>query len=154
MSHTFMRRFAFVYLDVPEKFDKLIARAKPRCARAIFKIVKVCPSTRTQLVPFSRTHPMLRRAAHTDSALSPVENAELLDMGAAFIAGQIHGDGPGEPTQRARWVADVFARLFLTYIATPPTDPDFGDDAELRRFATEVLTPMVERVEHPPTSMT
>jgi hypothetical protein len=26
-----------------------------------------------------------------------------------------------------------------------PTDPDFGDDAELRRFAHEVLTPMMER---------
>lgn len=96
-------------------------------------------------VRFSRTHPMLRRAAHTGSALSAAENAELLDMGAAFIARQIHGDGPGKPNQRARWVADVFARLFLTYIGTPPTDPDFGDDTELRRFATEVLTPMVER---------
>jgi hypothetical protein len=39
----------------------------------------------------------------------------------------------------------VFARLFFTYISLPPTDPDFGDDAELRRFAQEVLTPMVER---------
>jgi TetR/AcrR family transcriptional repressor of uid operon len=27
----------------------------------------------------------------------------------------------------------------------PPTDPNFGDEAELRRFAHEVLTPMVER---------
>jgi hypothetical protein len=42
-------------------------------------------------------------------------------------------------------VADVFARLFFTYLSMPPADPDFGDDAELRRFAHEVLTPMVER---------
>jgi len=27
----------------------------------------------------------------------------------------------------------------------PPADPDFGDDTELRRFAHDVLTPMVER---------
>ena len=96
-------------------------------------------------VRFSRTHPMLRRAAHTESALSAADNAELLDMGAAFIARQIHGDAPGTPNQQARWVADVFARLFMTYIATPPADPDFGDDTELRRFAHDVLTPMVER---------
>jgi hypothetical protein len=27
----------------------------------------------------------------------------------------------------------------------PIADPNFGDDAELRRFARAVLTPMVER---------
>jgi TetR/AcrR family transcriptional repressor of uid operon len=96
-------------------------------------------------VRFSRAHPMLRRAAHTESALSSADNAELLDMGAAFIADHIHGDAPGKPAQQVRWVADVFARLFMTYVGTPPTDPDFGDDAELRRFAHDVLTPMVER---------
>lgn len=102
-------------------------------------------------VRFSRSHPMLRRAAHTESALSADDmaagaaKAQLLDIGAAFIAGHIHGDSPGTPSQPVRWVADVFARLFMTYIATPPTDPDFGDDVELRRFAHDVLTPMVER---------
>jgi hypothetical protein len=44
-----------------------------------------------------------------------------------------------------RWVADVFARLFCTYLSMPPSDPDFGDDEDLRRFAHEVLTSMVER---------
>ena len=44
-----------------------------------------------------------------------------------------------------RWVADIFGRLFFTYNSMPPTDPDFGDDAELRRFAYEVRTPMMER---------
>ena len=52
---------------------------------------------------------------------------------------------PGTPSQQVCWVADVFARLFLTYIWMPPADPNFGDDAELRRFAHEVLTPMVGR---------
>ena len=98
-------------------------------------------------VTFAREHPMLRRAGHT-SSLGPAplaDSVELLKMGSAFIANYIHGEAPGTPSQQVRWVADVFARLFFTYIAAPPVDPDFGDDAELRRFAHEVLTPMVER---------
>ena len=87
---------------------------------------------------------MLRRAAQNEPA--PIaDSVELLTMGSAFIANYIHGDEPGAPSQQVRWVADVFARLFFTYISMPPSDPDFGDDAELRRFAHEVLTPMVER---------
>jgi TetR/AcrR family transcriptional regulator, repressor for uid operon len=66
-------------------------------------------------------------------------------VGSAFIARYVHGEQPGAPPQPVRWVADVFVRLFFTYLTMPPTDPDFGDDAELRRFAHEVLTPMVER---------
>jgi hypothetical protein len=50
------------------------------------------------------------------------------------------------PSQHVRWVADVFARLFLSYVSTPPTDPDFGADAQLRRFADDVLAPMVKRL--------
>ena len=95
-------------------------------------------------VTFAREHPMLRRAGHVEPA--PIDSAELLKMGSAFIANYIHGDAPGAPSQKVRWVADVFARLFFTYISMPPTDPDFADDSELRRFAHEVLTPMVERV--------
>lgn len=94
-------------------------------------------------VTFAREHPMLRRAGQVEP--SPVDASELLKMGSAFIANYIHGEAPGQPSQSVRWVADVFARLFFTYISMPPTDPDFGDDAELRRFAHEVLTPMVER---------
>ena len=96
-------------------------------------------------VTFARKHPILRRAAHAEPA--PIaDSVELLTMGSAFIANYIHGEAPGSPSQQVRWVADVFARLFFTYISMPPSDPDFGDDAELRRFAHEVLTPMVERV--------
>ncbi|MDZ4268144.1 MAG: TetR/AcrR family transcriptional regulator, partial [Mycobacterium sp.] len=93
-------------------------------------------------VTFARDHPILRRAAHADPA-PPGESAELIDMGSAFIAHYMHGEAPGTPTQAVRWVADVFARLFFTYLSMPPSDPDFGDDAELRRFARTVLTPMV-----------
>ncbi|WP_326546639.1 hypothetical protein QGN32_24020 [Mycolicibacterium sp. ND9-15] len=49
------------------------------------------------------------------------------------------------PAQPVRWVADAFARLFFSYTWMPPSDPDFGDDVELRRFAHDVLTPMVDR---------
>ena len=95
-------------------------------------------------VTFAREHPMLRRAGHTEPA--PIADLlELLKMGSAFIANYIHGDAPGTPSQQVRWAADIFARLFFTYISVPPTDPDFRNDAELRRFAHEVLTPMVER---------
>lgn len=95
-------------------------------------------------VSFAREHPILRRAGHSDPA--PIaDSVELVKMGTAFIASYIHGDGSGAPSQRVRWVADVFARLFFTYISMPPADPDFGDDAELRKFAHEVLTPMAQR---------
>ena len=99
-------------------------------------------------VTFAREHPMLRRAAHTEPV--PIaDSAELLTMGSASIANYIHGEAPGTPPQRVRWVADVFARLLFTYISMPPIDPDFADDGELRRFAREVLTPMVERATKP-----
>jgi TetR/AcrR family transcriptional repressor of uid operon len=94
-------------------------------------------------VTFAREHPMLRRAGHVEPA--PIDSAELLKMGSAFIANYIHGDTPGTPPRQVRWVADVFARSFITYVSMPPDDPDFSDDAELRQFAHEVLTPMVER---------
>lgn len=95
-------------------------------------------------VTFAREHPILRRAAQNEPA--PIaESVELLRMGTAFIANYMHGDEPGAPPQRMRWVADVFARLFFTYLSMPPSEPDFTDDAELREFAHDVLTPMVQR---------
>ncbi|HMJ03004.1 MAG TPA: helix-turn-helix domain-containing protein [Conexibacter sp.] len=105
-------------------------------------------------VAFARTHPLLRRAAQTEPGglidTVAADDAALLEMGAAFIARHIHGDAAGAPSREARWVADAFARLFLTYVAIPPRDPSPRDDAELRRFAHELLTPMVERVALPP----
>ncbi len=103
-------------------------------------------------VGFAREHPMMRRMAETAPGTSVPEmsntpdDAALLATGAAFIAHHLHGDRPGRPSREARWVADVFARLFLTYLALPPADPDVRSDAELRAFARAVLTPMAERV--------
>lgn len=102
-------------------------------------------------VRFAREHPLLRRVSQADPGGIfhgvAAEDGRLLEIGVAFIARQIHGERPGSPSRDARWVADVFARLFLTYVSVPPTDPDFADDAQLRRFADEVLAPMVARVE-------
>jgi TetR/AcrR family transcriptional regulator, repressor for uid operon len=95
-------------------------------------------------VRFARAHPMVRRVGQAEPAVIG-DWVEPMAMGAAFIANYIHGEAPGTPSQPVRWVADVFARLFFTYLSAPPSDPDFGDDGELRRFAHEVLTPMVER---------
>jgi TetR/AcrR family transcriptional repressor of uid operon len=101
-------------------------------------------------VSYTRKHAVLRRLAEmgparaVDFGESP--DAALLATGSAFIARHLHGDQAGGPSQEAVWVADVFARLFATYIALPPTDPDVDDDSELRAFARAVLTPMAERV--------
>ncbi|MBH0779250.1 TetR/AcrR family transcriptional regulator [Nocardia bovistercoris] len=101
-------------------------------------------------VSFARKHPMMRRMAETAPGsvvdLAHAPDAELFAAGTAFITRQLHGANPGEPSREARWVADVFARLFLTYLALPPVDPDVRDDTELRAFAQAVLIPMAERV--------
>lgn len=98
-------------------------------------------------VTFAQRHPLLRRIALTDPG-TPLEavaanDHEILSIGAAFIAREIHGEAPGEPSQQVRWVADTFARLFITYLGVPPTEPDASSEAQLRLFAGEVLTPMV-----------
>ncbi|MCV7384783.1 TetR/AcrR family transcriptional regulator [Mycolicibacter longobardus] len=95
-------------------------------------------------ITFAREHPMLSRAGQF-GPLPAADSKDLLAMGSAFIANYIHGDAPGSPSRSVRWVADVFARLFFTYISMPSTDPDFRDDAALRLFAQDVLTPMAER---------
>jgi len=98
-------------------------------------------------VEFARGHPLLRRAGQTDPGsvieAVAVDDARLLALGSAFIARHIHGNRPGSPSRSERWAADAWARLFITYVAVPPTDPDFGDDKQLRRFARDVLAPMV-----------
>jgi len=99
-------------------------------------------------VRFARKHPMLRRVAENEPGAFTesvaADDAALLGMGTAFIARHIHGERPGTPSRRAQWVADSLARLFLTYVAIPPTSPAPESDEQLRRFAREVLTPLVE----------
>ena len=96
---------------------------------------------------FAREHPLLRRLAHAEpgavTETLAADDAAILSMGSAFIAGRIHGDASGAPSRRTRRVADILARLFLTYIAIPPTDPDPASDAQLRGFAREILAPLI-----------
>lgn len=118
-----------------------IDRAKSRRDRV--------PEAFVAAVTFAQNHPLLRRLAISDPGLAlesvAANNNEVLDMGRAFIAREIHGGAPGEPTRHVYWVADVFARLFVTYLGAPPSDPDVDDEVQLRRFAESVLRPMVER---------
>jgi TetR/AcrR family transcriptional repressor of uid operon len=100
-------------------------------------------------VTFAREHPLLKRLAHADpgavTETLAAHDAVVLTMGTAFIAARIQGDAAGPPSRRGRWTADLLARLFWTYLAIPPSDPDVIDDAELRAFAREILTPLIER---------
>lgn len=139
------------YRRYPRRDDlvhALISRETQRFLAAVADAIEASPDPRHGVaeafiaaVAFTREHPMLRRAGQLDP-MPVAEAADLIDMGKTFIANYIHGDSP---SQQARWVADVFARLFFTYISMPPTDPDVRDDAALRLFAEQVLTPMVDR---------
>jgi hypothetical protein len=138
----------------------LVQRETQRFLAAVAAGIDAAPDSREGVaaafvaaVRFARDHPLLRRVAQVDAGPFTEglasEDSDLLATGAAFIAEQIHGDQPGAPPRSVRWVADVFARLFLSYVAIPPADPDLTSDTQLRRFAEEVLTPMVERVAPP-----
>jgi AcrR family transcriptional regulator len=128
-----------------QRFLKAVADGNARETDPFDKLVEAFIAA----VEFTRAHPMLRRAREAEPGWviegAAADDARLLAMGTAFIAGYIHGDRPGPPSRRARWIADVWARLFITYVAVPPSDPDFASDGELRRFAREVLAPMVTR---------
>ena len=97
---------------------------------------------------FVREHPLMRRAATVDPGgvvESVVANdAQLLRMGRGFIATQIRTADPSISARRAERVADVYARLFVTYVAFPPTDPDPNDDKALWTFADAMLVPLLE----------
>ncbi len=97
---------------------------------------------------FVRDHPMLKRLAHADpgsvTATVAANDALLLRMGSEFIVGSILGEHPDAQTRSAQRVADLFARLFLTYVALPPSDPDPYDDEALHAFGRDVLAPLAE----------
>jgi TetR/AcrR family transcriptional regulator, repressor for uid operon len=128
-----------------QRFLKAVADGNARAADPFDKLVEAFIAA----VEFTRRHPMFRRAREADPGWIiegvAADDARLLAMGSSFIARYIHGDRPGPPSRRARWIADVWARLFVTYVVMPPSDPDFADDRELRKFAWEVLAPMVSR---------
>lgn len=96
---------------------------------------------------FARTHPLLRRVADTDPgsvlAAAAARDRQVLGLGRDFIAAQITQSRPDADPRAVRRTADLIARLFLTYVAMPPDDPDPRDEAELRAFARDVLAPVI-----------
>lgn len=97
---------------------------------------------------FAHDHPLLRRLAYADpgsvTATVAANDALLLRMGSDFIVATVLGEDPTAPSRAAQRVADLFARLFLTYVALPPGDPNPGDEGALRAFARDVLAPLAE----------
>jgi len=96
---------------------------------------------------FARTHPLTRRAAESEpgAALETVaaNDRRILSMGREFIAAEISAGSPSADPERVARVADVVARLFVTYVGLPPTDPDPGDEIALQAFARETLVPLI-----------
>lgn len=97
-------------------------------------------------IAFVRSHPLLRLVADTDPGsfveVVGAQDARILQLGTGFIARQLHGEAPGEPTAHEIAVADVCARLFISFVAIPLTDPDPDDDAAVRRYARLVIAPI------------
>lgn len=97
---------------------------------------------------FVHDHPMLRRLAYADpgsvTATVAANDALLLRMGSDYILSTVLGEDPEDPSRAAQRVADLFARLFLTYVALPPGDPDPGNEGALRAFARGILGPLAK----------
>jgi AcrR family transcriptional regulator len=147
-----------VYRRFPKRDDlvrALITRETQRFLATIAAAIEASPQQDDQgvevfiaAVRFSRTHPMLRRLGDTGrgalmEALA-VNDATMLTMGSQFLAARMLATSPKASPQVVRWAADVLARLFVTYVALPPTDPDPANEEELRAFARAVLYPLAE----------
>ncbi|HEX5909651.1 MAG TPA: TetR/AcrR family transcriptional regulator [Thermoleophilaceae bacterium] len=101
----------------------------------------------TAAMAFVRTHPLTRRAADSEpgAVLDAVAagDGRILAMGRGFIAAQITAGHPDADPRRVAQVADVVARLFVTYVGIPPEDPDPADEAALADFARRTLVPLL-----------
>ena len=129
--------------------EALVARETQRFLAAVSAAVDEAASPEDGVVDafvaavrFARAHPMLRRSAEVDPggilATLAADDAALLLVGRDFIAERLH-PGRGRVPDAVTWVADSFARLFVTYVAVPPA---LADEHDLRRFARAVLLPM------------
>lgn len=141
-----------VYRRYPRRDDlveALVARETQRFLAAVSSAIEAADDPEHGLVEafvaavgFARTHPMLRRTAEIDPGgiLTTIAagDAALLRIGRDFIAERLH-TGRGPVPERVTWVADAFARLFVTYVAVPP---ELAGDQDLRRFARAVLLPL------------
>lgn len=147
-----------VYRRFPRRDDLIEALVVRECERFLAAVAaglegEVEPGDRlaggfVAAMRFARDHPLLERFAHSDpgsvTATVAANDALLLNMGTEFIARAILGENPDVTTRAAHRVADLLARLFLTYIALPPRDPDPHDDESLRAYAADILVPLAE----------
>ncbi|MBJ7328565.1 MAG: TetR/AcrR family transcriptional regulator [Solirubrobacteraceae bacterium] len=96
---------------------------------------------------FVRRHPLLRRVAESDPgaamATASANERLVLNLGRGFIAGQLRHELPDADQRAIDRTADLVARLFLTYVALPPDDPDPRDESELHAYACDVLAPVI-----------
>ncbi|PTL58567.1 TetR/AcrR family transcriptional regulator [Paraconexibacter algicola] len=138
----------------------LVARETQRFLAATAAAIEAAPRPEEEGVEaflagvrFSRTHPMLRRLAETGPGAAmdalAADDGAMLRMGAGFIAQRMLAGSPDASPREVGWVADLLARLYVTYVAVPPTDPDPADEDQLRAYARTVLVPLVEGVVRP-----
>lgn len=97
-----------------------------------------------------RTHPLLRQLLTVDrDELLPritLNAAPLIKLGAAFIATQIqqgYADLGAEPGIDINDVAEIIARLIQSFVLTPDAHIPLRTDAQIRRFATTHLLPLI-----------
>lgn len=129
--------------------DALAARETARFLAAVAQAMDAAdPADRVvasflAALSYARTHPILRRIGEVDPGgfveAVAADGAATLEIGRSFLVRALRDGAPGRPTARERGVADVCARLFVSYVAMPP---DFTE-REARRFAIEVLGPLV-----------
>ncbi|GAA4115305.1 TetR/AcrR family transcriptional regulator [Nocardioides fonticola] len=117
---------------------------------------EISVETFTAATGFVRRNPLLRLVADTDPGsfveVVGAQGARILRLGTEFLARQIHGDDPGEPTAHETAVAEVCARLFTTYVAIPLSVIDPDDEDAVRRYAREVIAPIAATGRRPPVS--
>src|SRR3954447_24639926 len=90
-----------------QRFLQAVADGNARATDPFDKLVEAFIAA----IEFTRRHPLLCRARESEPGWiiegAAADDARVLDMGRAFIAGYIQGDRPGPPSRRARWIADV-----------------------------------------------
>ena len=146
-----------VYRRFPRREDLMEALLLRECRRFLAAVASALdrdgdPEQRVAAafmaaMAFVRAHPLTRRAADSEpgSVLEAVAagDARILAMGRGFIAAQIAAGHPAADPRRVARVADVVARLFVTYVGIPPVDPDPADETALEDFAHTILVPLL-----------
>lgn len=146
-----------VYRRYPKRDDLVDALVVRECRRFLAVVAEGLdegdtPEEATAIafaaaMRFVRLHPLLVRVANGDPgaviATAAARERLVLGLGVDFIAARLSAARPDGDPRAIRRTADIVARLFLTYVAMPPDDPDPRDDAALRAYARDVLAPLI-----------